>query len=191
MLNDNESKDDLFGGTGTDSDEDYVPGNNKHNPNLKRPLSTSSSSNDSDEEIQGTGTVPIMLENVRVTSEDGSDQIPVILENTPQRGKKRLVRRQSWKRNIQKARRAKSEPYINVAGINKPGEHIGSNFHCKLKCFDEIGQETGETIFRDFCDMKSKDLHDAYLYGNIFKIKVQRTRPRSGDGNKKKCNISL
>ncbi|CAH1106062.1 unnamed protein product [Psylliodes chrysocephalus] len=91
MLSDSESEDNPSGGTGTDIDEDYLPANNKHNPNLKRPLSTSSSSNDSDEEIQGTGTVPFMLEDVRVTSEDGSDQIPGILENTPQRGKKRLA----------------------------------------------------------------------------------------------------
>ncbi|CAH1113170.1 unnamed protein product [Psylliodes chrysocephalus] len=38
--------------------------------------------------------------------------------------------------------------------------------------------------------MKSKDLQDAYLYGNIFKIEVQRARPRSGDGNKKNATFT-
>lgn len=131
-----DSDDDPFGGTHTDSDEDYMPDTKKPKPKIHP-------------------------------------------------GKKRLVRKTSWKRNIQKARRTKGEPYINVAGIHKPGKHIGSNCHCKLKCINEIGHESCEKIFRDFCAMASKDLQDAYLYGNIFKSEVQRARPRSGDGNKK------
>lgn len=154
-------------------------------------LFTQSTSSDTDNEIQGTETVPVMLEDVPIIPDDGSDQIPGILDSTSQQGKKRLVRKKSWKRNIQKASRTKGEPYINVAGIPKPGKHIGSNCRCNLKCFDEIGQESCEKIFRDFCAMASKDLQDAYLYGNIFKLGVQRARPRSGDGNKKKCNIHL
>ncbi|CAH1107722.1 unnamed protein product [Psylliodes chrysocephalus] len=136
MLSDSESEDDPFGGTGTDSDEDYV--------GLITNITLTSK-----DHFQQTRLQMILMRKFKAleltlscckTSEDGSDQIPGILENTPQRGKKGLVRKQSWKRNIQKARRTKGKPYINVAGIHKPGKHIGSNCHCKLKCFDEIVQ---------------------------------------------------
>lgn len=89
-----------------------------------------------------------------------------------QRAKKRLRHETTWKRNIQKVKRVKGEPYVNVAG-----KRISSNCQCKANCFHKLEKKA---IFRDFWAMESTDLQDVYLYGNIVKLKVQRVRPRSG-----------
>lgn len=151
------SERDPYEGTHTDSDEDYLPENEQPN----RLMITSSADEES-------------IVNDHQTA-----------SNVPQIGKKRLVRRALWKRTIQKTKRVQGEPYVNVAGIEKPGQQIGNNCNCKLRCFDDIGREGCTAIFRNFYSISSKNLQDAYLYGLITRIEVQRQRSRSGDGQSK------
>lgn len=153
---------DPYEGTHTDSDEDYLPHiDREHNPR-----------NDNSPNSSG---------EVEREHQSASD--------TPQTGKKRLTRRALWKRTIQKNKRIKGVPYVNVIGIRKAGRKMGNNCNCKLKCFDDIGNPGCTDIFRNFYEMSSKDLQDAYLYGLITKTVVQRQRPRSGDGRGKNSSF--
>lgn len=175
MASDSEgsSEHDPYEGTHTDSDEDYVPANEEvRNLTIIQPPINSSSDEESLNSVDE-------VENEQQTA-----------SNTPQSGKKKLVRKALWKRNIQKTKRVKGEPYVNVTGINKPGQQIGNNCNCKLKCFDDIGHEGCTDIFRNFYGMSSKDLQDAYLYGLITRNIIQRQRPRSGDGHGKTSSFA-
>lgn len=162
-----------YEGTHTDSDEDYLPGNEEPNRRF-HPLITSSSGEDSVDSLDEI-----------VNDHQPADNEHQTASNTPQKGRKRLVRKALWKRTIQKSKRVQGEPYVNVAGTHKPGKQIGNNCNCKLRCFDDIGQEGCTEIFHNFFRMSTKNLQDAYLYGLLTKIEVQRQRPRSGDGQRK------
>lgn len=176
MLSDSESASDPYEGTNSDRDEDYLPP--QEQPNLRFQLEGISSDED-----------PINLLDEDPINPDEVENRYQTASNTPQTGKKKLLRKALWRRNIQKNKRVKGEPYVNVAGILKPGQNIGNNCNCKLKCFDNIGHEGCTEIFRNFYAMISKDLQDAYLYGLIEKIEVQRKRPRSGDGHGKNASF--
>lgn len=172
MSSDSESvsEHDPYEGTHTDSDEDYLPANEERNLTFHSLINSSSDEDFLNPLDQG--------ENGHQTA-----------SNTPQIGKKKLVRRALWKRTIQKTKRVKGEPYVNVAGMHKPGLQIGDNCNCKLRCFDDIGHEACSDIFRNFYCMQSKNLQDSYLYGLITRITVQRQRPRSGDGHSKNSSF--
>ncbi|KAL1489107.1 hypothetical protein ABEB36_014051 [Hypothenemus hampei] len=166
---------DPYEGHYTDSDEDYLPNNEKSN--LKRNFI---SQYFSDESSIGSA------EEVDLIEDQGEAST-----STLQCGKKRLVRKSVWKRNVQKEKRLKGEPYVNVAGLYKPGKHIGANCQCKMKCFDQLGEEGCIQIFRDFYALSSKDKQDAYLHGLIKKDKIKRQRPSTGDRHKKKLHFFI
>ena len=81
-----DTDDDPFMGTHSDTDEDYLPDQGNHN------LQEAGTSSDSDKENAEPPT------------------------NQTQHGKKRLVHKSSWKRNMQKMKRTKGESYVNTAG---------------------------------------------------------------------------
>nr|CAH7753680.1 unnamed protein product [Callosobruchus chinensis] len=152
--------DDPFGGTHTDSDEDYTPiMTSNRKSNLKYTFSESSSESAGDS-VEGTNE-------------------PEASQSAPQLGRKRLQRKALWKRNIRKLKRTEGKSYLNMAGSVVTGKTQGENCNCPKKCFDKIGEDVG-LIFSEFYKLPSKNLQDSYLYGLMKRKHVERTRPRSG-----------
>lgn len=170
MLSDSEdvSESELYGSTHMDSGDDFLP--ESENSNLKTRRLSSSSSDDVGDTIEDV-------------------QSPEAAADVPQSGRKKLVRKALWKRNIQKTKRTKGLPYVNTAGVHKPGKQLGNSCLCTLKCFDVIGQENCNKIFHDFYAIPNKDLQDSYLHGLMKRDVVERHRPRSGAGTTKNASF--
>nr|CAH7730577.1 unnamed protein product [Callosobruchus chinensis] len=116
--------DDPFGGTHTDSDEDYTPiMTSNRKSNLKYTFSESSSESAGDS-VEGTNE-------------------PEASQSAPQLGRKRLQRKALWKRNIRKLKRTEGISYLNMAGSVVTGKTQGENCNCPKKCFDKIGEDVG------------------------------------------------
>lgn len=164
------SSDDPFGGTHTDSDEDYAPTRTKtRNQQHNLTLFNSSSSEFSEDEAEDLAGI---------SNEPGPSQ------RTPQPGKKRLQRKVLWKKNIRKLKRAEGKSYVNTAGSVVAQKTLGENCNCPRKCFDKIG-EGCQVIFTEFYKLSSKNLQDSYLYGLMKRRAVERKRPRTGDRQSK------
>ncbi|CAH1230739.1 unnamed protein product [Diabrotica balteata] len=157
MSSDTESVSNPFEGTHTSNDEDYVPIENKHNHKIQS-LTNFTASDDS----------LALMEKIKNLKQSLIHQM--FLKCLIIRHKKEksdfYVQHQGTE-TYEKINEFKGEPYLTIAGVYKPGKHIGTNCNCKLKCFEEIGHENCTKIFRDFCAMGTKDLQNAYLYGNI------------------------
>lgn len=117
------------------------------------------------------------------TDSDVDENVKSAASGTTDNGKKRKVRKHLWERNVRKTKRTEGKVYINVKGLTVLEKKIGRNCNCKRQCFDRIGAEACRKIFSDFYAIPSKNLQDAYLYGNIQRTDVVRRRPRSEEGN--------
>lgn len=162
------SSDDPYGGTHTDSDEDYIPTRTKttnHKLNLTfLEILSSESAQEEPEHLAETSNEP---------------GVPGPSHRTPQTGKKRLQRKVLWKKNVRKLKRTEGKIYVNTAGSEVAEKTLGENCNCTRKCFDKIG-EGAEVIFTEFYKLSSKNLQDSYLYGLIKRAPVERRRPRAG-----------
>lgn len=152
------SRENSFGGTHTDTDEDYVPSSNNYHVS-----DTLLSHSESNEEIAGASNV----------AEPGPSH------TVPQTGRKRLERKLLWKRNIRKSLRTKGKSYINTAGSVVAEKKLERKCNCRKKCFNKIG-EGCEAIFNEFYKLPTKSLQDSYLYGLMKRKLVKRRRPRAG-----------
>lgn len=97
--------------------------------------------------------------------------------------KKRIRNDKHWARNNRKMCRVKGQEYINLAGKSVPPRSTGPDCKCKRQCYTKVSDDVKHILIQSFNELKDKDQQDAYLCGLITASKVQRRRPRTGEGN--------
>ena len=115
------------------------------------------------------------------SSTNGSD--------TPfRKGRKRVRRPETWKKNVAKVKRAKGEEYISPStGETVSARKTGPSCRCKrLGCFDYFSESEKTGLIEDFNKIGDKNLQDAHLFGLIDSKEVQRRRPRLSSNSKQR-----
>lgn len=100
------------------------------------------------------------------------------------RGRKKIRKPESWKRNVQKMKRAKGEAYQSMStGKLVPERKQGNDCKCSKKCIEKLSEAEKQEIISAFNNLSSQEKQDFYLSSLIQVSQV--TRRRKVDGNPK------
>lgn len=97
---------------------------------------------------------------------------------TAAKGKKRLAKPSTWKRNLTKKQRATGKEYKSIY-TNKivPKRVTGPACKCTYKCFSKITDEDKSNILESFNAIGDKEKQDTFLCGLISVTNVKRRKP--------------
>lgn len=101
------------------------------------------------------------------------------------KGKKRLLQRDSWKRVQNKAKRNRGESYASCSGKKVPKKvfsFIGKC--CKKNCHIFFPKEIQEEIFKSFWELGDKIVQDTFLYGLIDRKEIMSKKPQPTSKNR-------
>lgn len=89
--------------------------------------------------------------------------------------KKRDVK--SWKRNVQKVKRAKGESYTSItSGKMIPERKQGTDCECHKECLTKLSSGEKNEILTAFNDLADQEKQDAYLSSLITVSQIKRRR---------------
>ncbi|XP_063220830.1 uncharacterized protein LOC134530141 [Bacillus rossius redtenbacheri] len=111
------------------------------------------------------------------TSESENMEVSVKIRN---KGKKRLLQRDSWRRVENKVKRNSGDSYKGCSGKTVPKKFFKFiNECCRKKCFSLFPDEQQEWLFSSFWKLGDKIVQDTYLYGCIEKkeIMLKKSNP--------------
>ena len=97
-------------------------------------------------------------------------------------GSTRLV----WKRNKRKCLRNRGKEYVNSKGVIVPPRMCGKDCKCSLCCFEKVPQVDRARILKEFNNLASFDIQNAYLHGLIHGIEPKRRYTTKGVNSKRK-----
>lgn len=104
--------------------------------------------------------------------------------------KRKLVNRNSWKRNVRKLNRASGKSYINAAGKKIAARKTGDDCRCKYRCFEKVDLDKRSKILENFNSIGDKASQDEYLSGLITCKPIQRKRPKLPNNGTKSREVS-
>ena len=96
----------------------------------------------------------------------------------------RTLNTMDWQENKRKHNRNNGLEYQSKKKGNKdiirtfPARKIGSPCPCKKRCFETLGSEAIEKIFKNYWGLGSYDLQTADLQTKVFKADIKRRRPK-------------
>lgn len=100
-------------------------------------------------------------------SESENMEVSVKMRN---KGKKRLLQRDSWQRVENKAKRNSGDSYTGCSGTKVPKKVFKCISECCRKnCYSLFPEEQQEGLFSSFWKLGDKIVQDTYLYGCIEK----------------------
>lgn len=130
-----------------------------------------------------------------VESDSDSDNNNNVPQETVERGKKLCKKRakdeSTWKRNVAKKRRAEGKSYIGLENKNKcvkEERKTGNDCNCKFKCFQKIDDRSKHNILMIFNNIGNKEKQDIFIGGQISVKRVERQRPKTGEGSRRSCS---
>ena len=101
---------------------------------------------------------------------------------SPMRGSRKRQRHpEEWGRNKRKKLRNLGQEYVSTAGKVVPPRRPGNECRCAMHCFERITAIDQNKIFKEFNELGSFDLQNAYLHGLIkgYEPKRRYTSQRS------------
>lgn len=163
----------------TDSDPDYIPESDSESdyvPGTPEPEQFSLLSQTPRPSTSGITPTPSTSTESEVTPLNNSVTL------NKQLGKKRVRYESTWKRNVEKKKRASGLEYTTKSGKIKPARSTGVNCGCKFRCFARISQNIKDDVLANFNKSCDKVTQDTYLCGLITTKQIQRRRPKTGLG---------
>ena len=100
--------------------------------------------------------------------------------------RKRLRKTEQWKRNKRKCLRNRGKEYVNSKGVIVPPRMCGKDCKCSLRCFEKVPQVDRARILKEFNNLASFDIQNAYLHGLIHGIEPKRRYTTKGVNSKRK-----
>lgn len=94
----------------------------------------------------------------------------------------------AWKRNIKKKAIAEGKMYTNWKGVQKGPRSTGTNCNCRYKCFQNVDEETRNTILEKFNKIGDRNLQNTYLGGLIQTTSIQRVRKKTNERPGRTCS---
>ena len=92
---------------------------------------------------------------------------------------------ETWARNIAKKQRDSGQEYVSVTTkATKPAASVGAPCACPKKCFDVVGADKIQGIFREYWAMASHNAQSSYLATRVSRKEVARHRINSDDSRR-------
>ena len=80
-----------------------------------------------------------------------NDSEPVWDLSSPSQARLRPCHKETWKKNVAKAKRNKGQEYVSLAtGKTVPERKVGPPCKCSKKCYDRVGYQNIKDIFHDY-----------------------------------------
>ena len=99
--------------------------------------------------------------------------------SSPSNAVKRPRNVDKWKKNVCKKKRNLGEEYISYNnGRVIPRRVIGESCACKLNCFDNISEDSRESIFSEFWASGSHLVQTSFIQKHVEQAKPKRRRTR-------------
>lgn len=108
--------------------------------------------------------------------------LPKIIKN---KGKKRVKNTSEWKRNILKRKKASGAEFRNSSGTLVPARSTGPDCKYKFKCFSKVPDNLKCIIINKVNEIADTEKQDIMLSDLISLCKIQRRRPKTGEGQQR------
>ena len=93
---------------------------------------------------------------------------------------------EQWKQNVVKAKRAKGEAYVSRATKREvPARQIGLPCDCPLQCFEKVGNDNINTLFKRYNDLGDYNAQSHYLHKCVKSKPVKRVRVKDKESRRK------
>ncbi|CAH1957118.1 unnamed protein product [Acanthoscelides obtectus] len=129
--------------------------------------------------------VSIYLPSNSSASENNLDEGQKPADNEPannKRGRKKIRKPDSWKRNVQKMKRAKGEAYKSTStGKLVPERKQGDDCKCSKKCIEKLSETEKQEIISAFNTLSNQEKQDSYLSSLIQVLQITRRRKIEGN----------
>ena len=93
---------------------------------------------------------------------------------------------EKWKKNITKKKRDRGEEYVSrTTSKVVPGRRVGAPCTCPKNCFQTLGDEAIQLIFKNYWDMGSHNAQSAYISKMVTSKQVKN--PSVGESSRRKA----
>ena len=105
--------------------------------------------------------------------------------------RKRVRNHDQWRQSIAKQKRARGEAYVS-RDTNKLVEarEIGPPCSCPKKCFDVVGEENIQRLFKEYYSLGDRDAQSHYIHKCVSAVETKRKRtPKDVESRRKNTRV--